>query len=117
MRIERVDRLSDDQVKDRRGETLFLQEVESAASALAEISDCCCAVQPGHASEMDGLVLFAVTAAHTDDDHAFASVVYNHLTETLGTRRLPARILRVPTIARFTNGKSDRASMLRYLDD
>jgi acyl-coenzyme A synthetase/AMP-(fatty) acid ligase/uncharacterized protein YbaR (Trm112 family) len=105
----------DDQVKDRRGETLFLREVEAVASALEEISDCCCAIQSGHASDMDGLILFAVASTQSDD-RAFVSIVFARLAELLGTRKLPAQIIRVPSVIRFSNGKSDRMSMLRYLD-
>jgi acyl-coenzyme A synthetase/AMP-(fatty) acid ligase/SAM-dependent methyltransferase/uncharacterized protein YbaR (Trm112 family) len=105
----------DDQVKDRRGETLFLQEVEAAASALEDICDCCCAIQPGHASDMDGLILFAVTSQQPDN-RAFTSAIFTKLTQSLGTRRLPAHIVQVPSVIRFSNGKADRAAMLKYLD-
>ena len=101
----------DDQVKDRRGETLYLQEVEQAANALDSIADCCCAVIAGQRDELDNLILFAV-ASEAMDESSFPNVAYAQLREVLSARKLPQKLIEVPCIARLTNGKVDRKSML-----
>ena len=106
----------DDQVKDRWGETLYLQEIEQAANALGSIADCCCGVYADPGGELDTLILFAV-ASETVDTPSFANVAYAQLREVLSARKLPERIIEVPRIARFTNEKIDRKSMLaQYCD-
>ena len=103
----------DDQVKDRWGETLYLQEVENAASELQIIADCCCAIEGGKDNELDTLILFAVGSDQIDTNElSFSNEIYAQLSSKLGARKLPGKIVCVAAIERFASGKSDRASML-----
>lgn len=101
----------DDQVKNRWGEIMYLQEVERAASSMDCVVDCCCAIRRGSSGELDTLVLFAV-AHESGIASSFTSELYTKLRETLGNRKLPQKIIAVPLITRFTNAKADRKSML-----
>ncbi len=106
----------DDQVKDRWGETLYLQEVEYAANALDAVVDCCCAIHADQDSELGSLILFVV-APECMDEASFTTSLYAQLREALGARKLPEKIVPVPLIARFTNAKADRKSMLALYYD
>jgi acyl-coenzyme A synthetase/AMP-(fatty) acid ligase len=106
----------DDQVKNRWGEIMYLQEVERAASTLEAVMDSCCAIHAGQSGELDTLVLFVV-GSDALMEAPLITALYAQLQKILGAHKLPERIVSVPAIARFSSTKPDRKSMLaQYYD-
>ena len=99
---------SDDQVKNRSGELLYLQEIENVAREVACIEDCC-----GMESEQ-GIVLAVVPAPGVDEEQ-WRENVLSRLEELLGAGKLPDRLVGVSEMKRFTSGKTDKKSMMKLL--
>lgn len=99
---------SDDQVKNRFGELLYLQEIENAARGIPMLEDNC-------AIKTDHDIVLAVACAAPSDHAPWQESIFHQLTEALGESKLPDRLIRVDQIQRFGNGKTDKRAMRRRL--
>jgi acyl-coenzyme A synthetase/AMP-(fatty) acid ligase/uncharacterized protein YbaR (Trm112 family) len=101
----------DDQVKNRHGELLYLQELERVATSLAEIRDACCLERPPDSDLPGGIVLLAVIEDGRDPVAA-RNRLFEEIDRVLGARKRPDEFRTVPAIRRLSNGKVDRHGML-----
>ncbi|TGD72550.1 hypothetical protein E4634_13560 [Mangrovimicrobium sediminis] len=99
---------SDDQVKNRAGEILYLQEIESLARESACVADSCCI-------QVDGDLRLLLVLREDADQDGWETAVARHMEECLGRRTLTAELVRVDTIARFASGKVNRSMMARAI--
>jgi acyl-CoA synthetase (AMP-forming)/AMP-acid ligase II/uncharacterized protein YbaR (Trm112 family) len=105
----------DDQVKNRHGEVLYLQELERVATSLPEIADACCLEASQEGADAVGgsasVVLFAVVEDGHDPTGA-RNQLYEEVDRVLGFKKRPDEFRDVPAILRLANGKVDRKGML-----
>ncbi len=98
----------DDQVKNRHGELLYLQEIERVALSVPGLADACCLERPDE--EGGGLVLFAVLAPGRDATET-RNRLLQEIDRVLGLKKRPDDVRAVSEIHRASNGKVDRSRM------
>jgi fatty-acyl-CoA synthase len=101
----------DDQVKNRHGEVLYLQELERVAMSLPEVRDACCLEQSTQGNRASGLALFVVVEDGRDATET-RNRLYEEVDRSLGFKKRPDEVREVRSIRRLANGKIDRNGML-----
>jgi acyl-CoA synthetase (AMP-forming)/AMP-acid ligase II len=99
----------DDQVKNRRGELVYLQVLENVARKHGGVLDCC-------ALKVSDEIICAVILAADVGKLDWQDEVLNHIERCLGKGKLPDKMLEVPEIQRLSNGKVNRSAMIRTME-